>query len=81
MESESKAFDAWLAESVAMPSDQRTQRLVEWARAPAARACHPREEHLLPLMVAAGAAESEPAELALQMSLAGTHVSAVHFGV
>lgn len=81
VEGESKAFDAWLAESVAMAPDQRTQRLVEWAHAPAARACHPREEHLLPLMVAAGAAESEPAELALRMSLAGTHVSAVHFGV
>jgi aromatic ring-opening dioxygenase catalytic subunit (LigB family) len=81
VEDDSKAFDGWLAESMAMAPDQRTQRLSEWTKAPAARACHPREEHLLPLMVVAGAAEADPAELGLQMSLAGTHVSAVHFGV
>ena len=30
--------------------------LVAWTSLPQARSCHPREEHLLPLMVAAGAA-------------------------
>ncbi|WP_244554292.1 hypothetical protein [Agrobacterium sp. DSM 25558] len=39
---------------------KRTERLVEWEKAPAARAAHPREDHLIPLMVAVGAAEDEP---------------------
>jgi aromatic ring-opening dioxygenase catalytic subunit (LigB family) len=53
----SEAFDAWLTESAGLPGDARSTALIDWARAPAARICHPREEHLLPLMVAAGAAE------------------------
>jgi hypothetical protein len=32
-----------------------TRRLVGWSKAPAARYCHPREEHLLPLHVCYGA--------------------------
>ena len=34
---------------------ERTQRLIDWADAPGARWCHPREEHLLPLHVCYGA--------------------------
>jgi hypothetical protein len=33
----------------------RLKALHAWEKAPAARACHPREEHLLPLLVCAGA--------------------------
>jgi aromatic ring-opening dioxygenase catalytic subunit (LigB family) len=40
----------------------RNQMLVQWASAPAARLAHPREDHLLPLMVAAGAAGNDPGE-------------------
>ncbi len=36
------------------------QRLPQWERASAAREAHPREEHLLPLHIAVGAAEEEP---------------------
>jgi aromatic ring-opening dioxygenase catalytic subunit (LigB family) len=32
---------------------------VKWLEAPAARLCHPREEHLLPLFVIAGAADDD----------------------
>ncbi|MFN3859909.1 MAG: DODA-type extradiol aromatic ring-opening family dioxygenase [Roseateles sp.] len=54
------AFDAWL--QAALPSPEgRAQRLQAWTQAPAARQAHAREEHLLPLMVAAGAAEGEAA--------------------
>jgi aromatic ring-opening dioxygenase catalytic subunit (LigB family) len=53
----SEAFDAWLTQAVALPGESRASALRDWATAPAARLCHPREEHLLPLMVAAGAAE------------------------
>ena len=57
----SQAFDAWL-QQVLVDSDPalRDDALVRWASAPAARHAHPREEHLLPLMVAAGAAQGEP---------------------
>lgn len=59
----SEAFDAWLQDSVvkASPVD-RTQRLLQWEQAPAARIAHAREDHLVPLFVAVGAAEDEAAE-------------------
>jgi aromatic ring-opening dioxygenase catalytic subunit (LigB family) len=51
----SKQFDDWLAETAALPGELRAIRLRDWADAPAARLAHPRHEHLLPLMVSAGA--------------------------
>jgi aromatic ring-opening dioxygenase catalytic subunit (LigB family) len=58
----SAAFDAWLESSVVQASPQeREENLRAWATAPAARQAHPREEHLLPLMVAVGAAGDAPA--------------------
>jgi aromatic ring-opening dioxygenase catalytic subunit (LigB family) len=56
----SSAFDQWLQHTlVASNPAQRTAGLIDWERAPAARQAHPREDHLLPLMVAVGAAEHE----------------------
>ncbi|OUM02873.1 DODA-type extradiol aromatic ring-opening family dioxygenase [Variovorax sp. JS1663] len=55
----SKAFDDWLGDTVDAPSAQRVERLLAWSQAPAARIAHPREEHLIPLMVAIGAAGEE----------------------
>jgi len=40
---------------------ERAAALAQWETAPAARQAHPREEHLLPLMIAAGAAEDDAA--------------------
>jgi aromatic ring-opening dioxygenase catalytic subunit (LigB family) len=58
----SAAFDAWLESTLAMTdAAARSATLAAWERAPAARLAHPREEHLLPLMVAVGAAESAAA--------------------
>lgn len=47
------AFQDWLIETCTadMSEEERCQRLVNWEQAPAARYCHPREEHLLPLHV------------------------------
>ena len=53
----SHTFDAFLARASAMPSAERAAALTAWEHAtPVSRLMHPREEHLLPLMVAAGAA-------------------------
>ncbi|GJI88435.1 hypothetical protein RugamoR1_15980 [Rugamonas sp. R1(2021)] len=67
---------------MALPPKERSAQLLEWEKAPAARMAHPREEHLLPLMVALGAAEDEAAavpyhEDAFMGSLA---VSSFRFG-
>lgn len=74
------AFDDWLAETVAAPPEERDRRLVDWARAPSARAAHPREEHLLPLMVVAGAAGADRGRTAFTGSVFGQRISAHHFG-
>ena len=50
---------------------ERDQRLAAWASAPSARAAHPREEHLLPLMVIAGAAGADRGRTAYSGTLAG----------
>jgi aromatic ring-opening dioxygenase catalytic subunit (LigB family) len=57
----SHQFDAWLRDSMALAPAEREARLLAWESAPAARAAHPREEHLLPLMVAHGAATADAA--------------------
>jgi aromatic ring-opening dioxygenase catalytic subunit (LigB family) len=52
----SRAFDDWLRDAATRPGPEREQKLREWASAPGARQAHPREEHLAPLFVIAGAA-------------------------
>jgi aromatic ring-opening dioxygenase catalytic subunit (LigB family) len=76
----SEDFDAWLRETAALPEPERNQRLIAWATAPSARMAHPREEHLLPLMVIAGAAGSDRGTAAFEGITMGVRVSAYHFG-
>lgn len=77
----SEAFDAWLEQAVveAEPAE-RERRLIAWETAPAARQCHPQEEHLLPLMVAAGAAGSDRAIHAYSDKVLGKALSGFRFG-
>lgn len=59
-----EAFQQWLLDtctSTDIPAEKRQQRLIEWERAPSARYCHPREEHLIPLLVCYGCAGSPAA--------------------
>lgn len=51
----SRDFDRWLTETIESPTTERDIRLTQWRKAPEASYAHPREEHLIPLMVAAGA--------------------------
>ena len=76
----SEAFDAWLAETIAADPKTRDQRLIHWAEAPHARDCHPREEHLVPLFVAAGAAGDDRGTQAFRDQVMGVVVSAARFG-
>jgi len=58
----SKAFDDWLgAVLLEREGAERSEALVHWASAPSARVAHPREDHLLPLMVIVGASEHDRA--------------------
>lgn len=76
----SETFDAWLTESATAAPAERDRRLIDWARAPAARQAHPREEHLLPLLVVAGAAAADRGSRAFSGTFASKRISAYHFG-
>jgi aromatic ring-opening dioxygenase catalytic subunit (LigB family) len=76
-------FDQWLQQTLVASSPQeRIQRLLDWAAAPGARAAHPREDHLLPLMVAVGAAADEPGRCVYHQDdfFGGISVSSFVFG-
>ena len=79
----SKAFDDWLCHATLEAAGaQRAARLLHWASAPAARIAHPREEHLIPLMVAVGAAHDEAGARIYHEDdfMGGIVVSSMRFG-
>jgi aromatic ring-opening dioxygenase catalytic subunit (LigB family) len=78
--SDSKRFDAWLERTASEVPPDRDRHLSTWETAPSARESHPREEHLLPLMVAAGAAGSDAGQVAFRDEVMGSVVSAFRFG-
>jgi aromatic ring-opening dioxygenase catalytic subunit (LigB family) len=74
-------FDSWLTGAVCSPDAQtRNTRLAQWQMAPFARTAHPREDHLLPLMVAAGAAGNDLGSRIFTDQVMGARVSAYRFG-
>lgn len=75
----SVAFDDWLRETIALDSAARDERLTKWASAPAARLAHPREEHLLPLMVVAGAAGADGGQTDYAGTIVGVRLSGYRF--
>jgi aromatic ring-opening dioxygenase catalytic subunit (LigB family) len=76
----SETFDAWLRDAATLEPAARDAKLAEWAKAPASRLCHPREEHLLPLMVIAGAAGGDRGVVAYNGTITGLRLSAYHYG-
>ena len=74
------AFDGWLRAAATAAPRERTRALLDWARAPSARSAHPREEHLLPLMVVAGAAGADPGRCAYADVVGGKAFSGYEFG-
>ncbi len=77
---DSARFDTWLTATTMAAPDTRDAGLIDWAQAPAARQCHPRPEHLLPLMVVAGAAGADPGRRDYADIIGGKHVSGYRFG-
>lgn len=78
VEEPSLEFDEWLTAAAQAPAERRAQLLSHWAEAPHARLCHPREEHLMPLMVAAGASAAAGVKDYGEVVLSGA-VSAFRF--
>lgn len=78
----SEAFDTWLTNTLQAAPATRDQALREWTRAPDAYRCHPRghEEHLVPLMVAAGAAGEDTGHRRYSEIVLETRLSAFRFG-
>ena len=75
----SQTFDSWLQGAV----DNGAEALTGWATAPGARVSHPREEHLIPLMVVAGAADGDTARMTYHqdsLGQTGIALSAFQYG-
>ena len=74
-------FDAFLTAAVeTRETDLREERLAAWERAPGARIAHPRSEHLLPLMVVAGAGAADAGRRTYSDRVFGKAVSGFRFG-
>jgi aromatic ring-opening dioxygenase catalytic subunit (LigB family) len=73
-----EAFDAWLRETIVQPAS-REQALTAWEQAPGARDAQPHEDHLLPLMVAAGAAQGDAARVDFHGHAMGKPISGFRF--
>ncbi|MGV6887827.1 DODA-type extradiol aromatic ring-opening family dioxygenase [Rhodophyticola sp. SM2404] len=78
----SAEFDAWLYNAMLAAPDIRRQAMLDWEAAPAARICHEEEDHLVPIFVALGAAEDEPAKRIYHHTseMTGITVSNYRFG-
>lgn len=79
----SESFDEWLTNTVeAVDSTERFAALRDWSKAPHALDSHllGAEEHLLPLMVVAGAAGSDKGRKIYSQQVMKTQLSAFEFG-
>lgn len=79
----SQQFDDWLQQTLVQSEPtERVDKLIHWAEAPAARLAHPQEDHLIPLMVAVGAAQNDPSVCVYhdEKSFGGIVSSSFRFG-
>ena len=74
-----EAFDNWLREAM-LDGAARDRMLIEWEKAPGARTAQPHEDHLLPLMVVAGAASGERGNIEFHGHALGKPISGFRFG-
>lgn len=75
------AFEDYLNRAVTQASaEQRNAMLIDWESAPGARLAHPAEDHLLPLMVAAGAAGSDVGQRLMVDQVLNVAMASYRFG-
>lgn len=77
-QSKNESFENWLINTCTdknLDETEREKRLVNWEQAPAARFCHPREEHLIPIHVCYGITRS-PANQVFTFNVMGKKASA-----
>ncbi len=74
-------FEAYLNAAISNPDiQQRNRALIDWEQAPFARLVHPREDHLIPLMVAAGAAGDSIGRRIFTDTVFGVVMASYQFG-
>jgi 4,5-DOPA dioxygenase extradiol len=76
---QNEAFNHWLIDTCTaetLSPSERERRLTGWEQAPHARYCHPREEHLLPLHVCYGLAQT-PTRLVFNEEVIGKKACAL----
>ncbi len=74
-----RGFDAWLTSAIESPAAERNSLLCDWREAPFAAYAHPREEHLIPLMVASGAGGEAAGKRIFTDEPMGARISAYRF--
>ena len=72
-------FNEWLDEAITGRIEDREAKLVSWTYAPSARLSHPREDHLMPLLVVVGAAGSDAGKITWTGLFMGTQQTGYHF--
>lgn len=72
-------FNDYLKQAVIAEPQQQEALHVGWQQAPYARFAHPREEHLLPLHVVAGAAHCRPGSVIFDDTVLGAPLSSYQY--
>ena len=79
VDEKAEGFDTWLRATM-IDGATRDEALIRWEDAPHARIAQPHEDHLLPLMVAAGAASGETGTVHFHGHALGKPISGFRFG-
>lgn len=78
---DAEAFTNYLNDALALKdAGERDEKLLHWRSAPGAQLAHPREDHLLPLLVSAGAAGSDPGRVLFSESVMKIPMTSYVFG-
>jgi aromatic ring-opening dioxygenase catalytic subunit (LigB family) len=81
VEAAAQQWDLALSDAVTdADPERRAARVADWLSLPHARFAHPREEHLLPLMIALGAGGEDAATMTHRSRVFGWTVSGYQFG-
>jgi aromatic ring-opening dioxygenase catalytic subunit (LigB family) len=78
---DAQAFTQYLNDAVALPDARaRDEKMLQWERAPRARLAHPREDHLMPLLVVAGAAGGDQGQILFSENVMKVPMTSYAFG-